>query len=192
MKHYIPKLKLETGRIDLWFSFSDEINDPGLLSAYENYLSISEKQKMQRFHFHKHRHQFLITRALVRTTLSRYFDINPELWRFSNNEYEKPEVVFTGRMPPIRFNISHTDGLVACAVALEEDIGVDVEDTTKQNISVDIADKYFSLQEASDLYSVPEAERKQRFFTYWTLKESFVKAVGKGLSIPLDEFSFHL
>ena len=76
MDQNLPKLQLEKGRIDLWFAFTEEINDSALLSAYEKYLSAIEKDKMKRYHFEKDRQQHLITRALVRTTLSRYYDLN--------------------------------------------------------------------------------------------------------------------
>jgi 4'-phosphopantetheinyl transferase len=57
---------------------------------------------------------------------------------------------------------------------------------------VHIADRYFSSAEIAELHSVPPEDRAERFFRYWTLKESYIKATGKGLSVPLEQFSFCL
>ena len=94
--------------------------------------------------------------------------------------------------PPIRFNLSHTKGLIACAVALDRDIGVDTEDMRRRAVSLGIADRFFSETEARDLQQLSEEKRRDRFYDYWTLKESYIKARGKGLSISLGQFTFHL
>ena len=55
-----------------------------------------------------------------------------------------------------------------------------------------LANRFFSHQESKALQKIPEDKQKEHFFEYWTLKEAYIKACGKGLSIPLDQFSFHL
>ncbi|OQY54731.1 MAG: 4-phosphopantetheinyl transferase [Candidatus Parabeggiatoa sp. nov. 2] len=185
-------LKLNSDEIHLWFAFSDEIQNVELLSAYEKLMTPEERAQQQRFRFAKHRHQYLVTRALVRTTLSRYTNIEPGDWRFSKNDYGKPEIMASEGMPPLRFNLSHTEKLIICGVVLKQDIGVDVEYLARKGASVDIADRFFSPQEVKDLYAVAEKERRARFFDYWTLKESYIKARGMGLSLPLELFTFHI
>ena len=177
--------------IHLRFVLTNEINlnDTAQLSAYQELMTKEELAKAERFHFEKDRHQHIITRALVRTTLSHYADINPADWRFSKNKYGRPEILGNS---PLRFNLSHTDGLIACAVVIKQDIGVDVENIGRQAGGIDIANRFFSSQEAQDLNAVPESQKRERFFDYWTLKESYIKARGMGLSLPLDQFSFHL
>lgn len=186
------KLNLKTNEIHLWFAFPDEIRDPNLLSEYKKLLTPEEGKKQQRFYFEKHRHQYLVTRALVRTTLSRYTGIPVSDLRFDRNKYGRPELVVVPKDFPIRFNLSHTDGLIACAVVLNQDIGVDVEDMTRREISLETADRFFSKTEVRDLHQVLESKKRDRFFEYWTLKESYIKARGMGLSLPLEQFSFHL
>ena len=176
--------------IHVWCAFPDEIQEESLLSTYHTLMTSEEKVQQQRFHFAKHRHQYLITRALVRTTLSRYTDIKPYDWRFSKNKYGRPEILISQEIPPLRFNLSHTEGLIVCAVVLKEDIGIDVENITRKGATVEIADRFFSAQEIKDLHTV--TNQHERFFEYWTLKESYIKARGMGLSLPLDQFSFHI
>ncbi|MBF0287251.1 MAG: 4'-phosphopantetheinyl transferase superfamily protein [SAR324 cluster bacterium] len=93
---------------------------------------------------------------------------------------------------PFRFNLSHTEALVSCGVVLETDIGVDVEDTHRITSSLEIAENFFSPQEVFDLSRLSEDAQQDRFFDYWTLKESYIKARGMGLSLPLEHFSFDL
>ena len=185
-------LKLNQTEIQLWFAFPDEIQDIALLSAYDRLMSEEERAHQQRFHFAKHRHQYLITRALVRTTLSRYTDVDPSHWQFYKNQYGRPEIHHSDGLPELRFNLSHTDGLIICGVVLKQDIGVDVEDTERKGAPLEIADRFFSAQEVHDLNQVPDSEKRKRFFNYWTLKESYIKARGMGLSLPLEQFTFHI
>ena len=88
------------------------------------------------------------------------------------------------------FNLSHTPGLAICAVGGQQALGIDVEDVTRKTETVDIADRFFSPSEVRALKALPTAEQSERFFAYWTLKESYIKACGMGLAIPLNHFSF--
>ena len=146
---------------------------------------------MPRFHFARHRHQYLVTRALIRTCLSKYHDVEPAGWRFDRNENGKPGLAPVHQEFPIRFNISHADGLIMCGIVRDFDIGVDVEDNDRSTRSeIGRLSNFFSPVEISELARLPAEEQKQRFFDYWTLKESYIKARGIGLSLPLNNFSF--
>ncbi|RJQ58755.1 MAG: 4'-phosphopantetheinyl transferase superfamily protein [Desulfobacteraceae bacterium] len=183
-------VKLNQDEIHLWFAFPEEAKDPNLLSTYEKLLCEEELERKGRFYFEKHRHQYLVARALVRTTLSRYTGIDPRMLRFFRNRYGKPELAAGEIDSSIRFNLSHTDGLAMLGVVLDRDIGVDVEDMGRLEVSSGLAERFFSPNEVKDLASIPEDLRRSRFFDYWTLKESYIKACGMGLSIPLDQFGF--
>lgn len=185
-------MKLQSTDIHLYFSWDGQITDDGLLRRYHSLLSEAELAQMSRFYFARHRHQFLITRALIRTSLSAYFRVDPAEWKFTKNGYGKPEISHPDGPVPVRFNISHTDGLIVCGITRIDDIGVDVEDVQRSTrAAFEGLSSYFSRREIEDLRDLPRREQKRRFFDYWTLKESYIKAVGKGLSIPLDQFSFH-
>ncbi len=183
---------LNSNEIHLWFAFPDEIQDIKLLSVYEKFMNQEERIQHQRFRFNQHRHQYLITRALVRTTLSHYTNIKPQHWYFSKNDYGRPEIIVSEGIPPLRFNLSHTEGLIVCAVVLKQDIGVDVESIERKGSLMEIAKRFFSYQEVQALYALSEEQRQDRFFEYWTLKESYIKARGMGLSLPLKYFSFDI
>ena len=89
--------------------------------------------------------------------------------------------------PDLRFNISHTDGLIACAVTIGREVGVDVEHIGR-HLTHDVAGRFFAADEVTDLRGLPFEDQQRVFFDYWTLKEAYIKARGFGLALPLGEF----
>jgi 4'-phosphopantetheinyl transferase len=184
-------MDLPGSEIHLYFSSPEEIADPSLLLNYKTLLTDDELTQMSRLYFARHRHQYLVTRALIRTTLSDYFQVEPVDWRFGKNSYGKPEISFPENIGPVRFNLSHCEGLILCGVARDHDIGVDVENVQRSTqAAFENLSSYFSSTEIADLARLPPDQQKQRFFDYWTLKESYIKARGMGLAISLAKFSF--
>ncbi|WP_193316973.1 4'-phosphopantetheinyl transferase family protein [Janthinobacterium sp. FT14W] len=154
-------------------------------------LNDSERAQQTRFHFADDRLRYLVTRAMVRTVLSRYAAVAPSAWEFTTNAYGRPGLAAHHGIPALRFNISHTRGLIALAVSAGRALGVDVEHVAARAGASGIASHFFSSVEAAALASLPQEQRQERFFEYWTFKESYIKARGRGLSLPLDQFSFH-
>ena len=153
-------------------------------------LSADEKKKQQRYRFAKDRHKGLVTRAFVRCVLSQYADLQPAEWFFEIGRHGKPEII--NSPIPLRFNLSHTEDMIICAVILHKDIGCDIESRSRIADLKSIASRYFSASEVKTLLALPTIQQQARFFEYWTLKESYVKATGQGLRIPLDAFSFNI
>jgi 4'-phosphopantetheinyl transferase len=180
------------GECHLYVAEAPAALPPARVRAYERWLTPDEDARYRRFHFEKHRHLFLLTRALVRTTLSRYADVAPGDWRFTTNAHGKPSVSGPSSLPGLSFNLSNTEGLVVCLVAAGIDVGVDVENTERTGETVSIAEHFFAPSEVAALRALPRDLQRERFFAYWTLKESYIKARGLGLAIPLDQFAFVL
>lgn len=183
--------ELESGKIELWTSFLHEIVEDRLLDQYKELLAPEERVQQVRFHFERDQHRYLITRALVRVVLSKYCDIEPKDWVFNKGSHGKPVIgndhaSATG----LFFNISHTNGVVIVGVAREPSLGVDVENLDRRKPSLGIAETFFASAEVEVLRELADLDQQRRFYEYWTLKESYIKAVGLGLSIPLDKFSF--
>jgi 4'-phosphopantetheinyl transferase len=179
--------------IRLWCAFYGEIDDERLLAEYRQLLSDSERAQERRFYFADDRRRYLVTRALVRTVLSRHVatDITPGQWTFVTNDFGRPEI---GNQHPqagkISFNISHTKQVILLGITCGRDLGVDVENLRDRVSLLDIAERYFAPAEVETLCALPAGQQQQRFFEYWTLKESYIKARGMGLAIALDQFSF--
>jgi len=188
-----PAYRLEADRsgIDVWLTYYDEIVDEGHLLKLRKLLSDDEALQESRFYFADDRKRYLVTRAMVRTLLSRYARVAPERWEFSKNAYGRPTIANADdRAHGLSFNISHTRGLIALAVSRERDLGIDVENVATRRICLDVANRYFAPSEVAELSCVAPARQQDRFFEYWTLKESYIKARSMGLSLPLDGFSF--
>jgi 4'-phosphopantetheinyl transferase len=160
--------------------------------AYLALMSAEERERMARLIFERDRRRFLMTRALVRTMLSRYTHVPPAEWKFIENVHGRPEILDRpAGVPDLRFNISHTDGLIACAVTIGREVGVDVEHVGRR-VTHDVAGRFFAPKEVEDLAKLPEDEQRRVFFDYWTLKEAYIKARGFGLALPLADFAFTL
>ncbi|MDG1986056.1 MAG: 4'-phosphopantetheinyl transferase superfamily protein [Planctomycetota bacterium] len=182
---------LPTQRVEVWTLRPEDLTQEEARREHGHLMSEAEQARYQRFHGDRLRHDFLMARALVRRTLSRYADVQPEEWRFEIGSHGKPSVAATHRSP-LRFNLSHTRGLIACAVRAEEEVGLDVETRARRNDITRIADRFFSAEEVRALRALPAGEHPARFFTYWALKEAYIKARGLGLAIPLGAFTFHV
>ena len=162
------------------------------LDSYKALMSIDEHERMLRLVFDRDRRAFLITRALVRTMLSRYAAVKPTDWRFIENVHGRPEILDRpSGTPDLRFNISHTNGLIACAVTIGREVGVDVEHVGR-HLHYDVPGRFFAPDEVTDLHKLPEEDQQKVFFDYWTLKEAYIKARGFGLALPLGDFAFKL
>ncbi len=185
-------LALTPAEVHLWLAFYDEITDERLLADYLPLLNQNEKEQQSRFYFARDRLRYLVTRALVRTVLSRYASIDPKDWTFSTNAYGCPEIANEQvKEERLSFNISHTHSLIVLGVTRRRALGVDVENCRSREAAIEIADRFFAPVEVRALYGVPPHQQQYRFFEYWTFKESYIKARGMGLSLPLDKFSFH-
>jgi 4'-phosphopantetheinyl transferase len=129
--------------------------------------------------------------AFLKQVLARCSGKRAEAVRFTLNRYGKPELAPGVTDQPVRFNLSHTGDLGVCAVTLGHDIGVDVEHLERP-VNLSIAKRFFSNQESEALDCVEASLKQPLFFRFWTLKEAYAKATGRGLAIGLDQFSFVL
>ncbi len=123
----------------------------------------------------------------MRTALSQYRALPPELWRFVPNEYGKPAI-----HPDcaLRFNLSNSLGLVVCLIGEGADVGVDVESRERAETMMEVAPRVFSPRELAQLDALNGDGKLERALHLWTLKEAYIKARGMGLALPLDKFSF--
>lgn len=151
-------------------------------------LCAAELERAERFHFERHRRQFVAAHALKRLMLWHIAKLPPRDWVFETAPGGKPRV---GSAASPFFNLSHCDGLVACAVSRELDLGVDIEPLSRE-APLAIAERMFAPAEQAWLRDQPEAEQSAGFFALWTLKEAFIKATGQGLQQDLRQIVFSL
>ncbi|NBI29785.1 4'-phosphopantetheinyl transferase family protein [Chengkuizengella marina] len=146
-------------------------------------LTKEKQNKLNKFRNKKDAYRSLLGEILIRTEIMNLTHIKNHEIVFEKNSYGKPKVM---KIPQLHFNVSHSGDWVTCAID-RSIIGIDVE--LIASIDYGIADRFFSKQEVVDLLTKEEPQKLNYFFDLWTLKESYIKTDGRGLSIPLDSFS---
>ena len=175
--------------VQLWLVTLDDLSDP-VRRRCAALLSPCEIVKLSRFKASEARDQYLVTRALVRKALSRYAGISEDKWVFGAGSFGRPYIQEPKAYAAINYNASHTEGLVGLAVSATGTVGFDVEKVRQIDDLKYLAQKIFVDSERHCLYSRDCAEVMGEFFSIWTLKEAYLKALGTGLSIPLESFGF--
>ncbi|HZS44114.1 MAG TPA: 4'-phosphopantetheinyl transferase superfamily protein [Blastocatellia bacterium] len=158
------------------------------LERFWQTLSADEKERAKRFVFQKDRDHFIAARGTLRAILGYYLDTQAEQLRFCYSNYGKPALCRELSGTKICFNVSHSNELGLFAVTRAREIGVDIEHIRPDFATTEIADRFFSSNEIEALRQLPENEQIEGFFNCWVRKEAYIKADGKGLSIPLNEF----
>ncbi len=152
-------------------------------------LSPDERARAARFRFVEPRERFVVARGALRFILSRYLDLSAGELRFAYNAYGKPSLPDHGWL---HFNLSHSGDLVLFAVTRRRPIGIDLERTAPPDTMARLVEQFFSETENTAFLALPEGKRAAAFFAGWTRKEAYIKALGVGGSLPLDQFDVTL
>jgi 4'-phosphopantetheinyl transferase len=167
--------------------------DPEIISRFETTLSPDEKARADRFVNSIDRSRFVGARGILRCLLAPLLKIHPRELEFEYGEAGKPLLSLSNAgAPEVQFNISHSSGYGAFAVARGRSVGVDIEQVRRDYESERIAERYFSAREVEELRGLPPEQRPEGFFNCWTRKEAYIKADGRGLQIRLDTFDVTL
>lgn len=174
-------LALPAGVVHLWQVALDQ-------PAEAITLSDDEQARAARFVFERDRRRYVAARSALRAILAPYLSIRPDALRFQYNEHGKPAVPNTA----VQFNLSHSHELALVAVTREAEVGVDVEHLRPVDDLAALAARNFSARENARWATVAPAQQRHAFFNAWTRKEAYLKALGSGLAVPLDEFDVSL
>ena len=183
-----PILELSSSDVHVWRA-STEV-DEKQLKYLQGIISEEEQLRAAKFYFRKDSVRFIVARGYLRMILAYYLDQSPEEFKFIYNKYGKPSLDAVNSN--IQFNISHSDKLILYGFTRCREIGVDIELIRTSEDSIQILDHFFSEIEKEEFKTIPEKKKQEAFYTCWTRKEAYIKARGKGLSIPLDCFSVTL
>jgi 4'-phosphopantetheinyl transferase len=177
---------LEPDDVHVWRASLDW--SPVQFQAFYDVLALDEQQKADRFHFAADRLRYVTGRGLLRTMLARCTGMNAAHLRFEYGAFGKPHLTPDSVKVPLQFNVSHSGDLILIALTLGRALGVDVEGVRDDLEADRIAASFFSRHEQEALRSLPAHLRSGAFFDCWTRKEAYIKAIGNGLSIPLQQF----
>ncbi len=183
-------LVLNEGEVHVWRALlrreASEI--PALLQI----LCEDERRKAAQFSFQEVREPFIVGRAVLRGILGRYLQVDPERVRFSYGPHGKPAIAPECGGEGISFNMSDSCGLAIYAVARGRQVGIDLERMRSDVPCERMAKRFFAEAELKALMALPADQRQEGFFNCWTRKEAYLKAIGKGLSVPLKNVTVSL
>jgi 4'-phosphopantetheinyl transferase len=162
---------------------------PEQVVELEALLDDADRERAKAFHFEDHRRRFIARRGLVRIELARAIGGQPGRLRFAQGEQGKLSL---SDAPELRFNLSHAEDLALLAISDGAEIGCDIERIDPARARRDVAERFFSPRECATLSALPEEQWVEGFFNCWTRKEAYIKALGIGLSYPLDSFTVSL
>jgi len=176
------------GDVRVWHADAGVLADPARRDRAMRWLTDEERTRHGRFRLDADRDLFLLGRLMARRLVGDALAIAPTAWHWREGPHGRPEI---DRPPtPLRFNLSHSGGVVACAIASGHDVGVDVEDL-RRTVNRDLVVRCCSPEEVADV-DAQGADWRDRFLTYWTLKEAYLKARGLGIAVHLPDISFSL
>ena len=155
-------------------------------TQYSKLLSADEISRAARFHFDRDARRFKVSRGLVRSILAAYTHVPARELRFAYSKHGKPSLIEPAGK--IRFSVSHSVDAAMLAVALDREVGVDIE-AMREDVETDrLAERFFSVVERGAIRALPASVRVSAFFRCWTCKEAFLKAQGVGLFRSLGSF----
>jgi 4'-phosphopantetheinyl transferase len=148
------------------------------------YLCVSERERAARFHFRADYDRYVAARAFLRLQLGAFLDSDPKSLLLQHTGHGKPFIEKCG----IEFNLSHSGDWVLFAFTRSAPIGVDIEHIRPLSDMREVAKQNFAASEFGLWEATFERDRTEAFYRCWTRKESFIKAIGEGLSCPLNSF----
>lgn len=179
------------GLVQLHYASVDLLNDPRFVSQALSCLSLKEHKRYQRFVNKQQADQFLLARALLRHQLSKQVPaVLPCEWVIVVDDNGKPRLADGFSYLNLHFNLSHSEDLVVLALAEGVALGVDIECIHRPVFNLAFAKRYFAKTEFMNLAGLSQSQQIRRIAQLWTLKESYLKACGLGIRMPLAQLEF--
>ncbi len=170
--------------VDIWV---DSFSNLEHLYEKREILNINERKRLEKKYFNSDKKRYAISYIYLRYILSYYYPtISKEEWVFDYSPFGKPFI--KNKLPePVYFNMSRTKNHLAVIVSKNYKVGIDIESTQDLDVDLHIS-KIFLTNNEQKLLS--GANSKQIFYTLWTLKEAYLKAVGTGLNPDIKNLNF--
>ncbi len=185
---YIPPLNLQLQEHEVHVWRASLAAPEFAIQDLQGILTKEEAERAAHFHFERDRNHWIVARGILRILLSRYLSTDPAQLQFNSNAYGKPFLAFPALSNQLQFNVSHSQDLALYAFAYNRQVGIDVEYKRADVNYEALAKVSFSPNEQASLHSLPYDLKQEAFFNCWTRKEAYIKARGKGFSIPTDIF----
>lgn len=165
---------------------------PDELSRFSSLLSTDEKARAKKFYFERDSNRYTVGRGILRLLLGAYLEMEASRIEFAYGQHGKPavEIIFQNRI--LQFNLSHSNDQAVYIFGWDRSVGIDIEHIRPLQDADDFAEQFYSARERDLITSLSGENKWATFFKIWTCKEAFLKANGKGLTLPLDHAEIHL
>jgi 4'-phosphopantetheinyl transferase len=187
-----PLNRIEFGKDEVHIWRASLTQDPAMVSELSDLLAPDERRRAEKYYRSVDRDRFIVARGVLRKIISIYLPVSPEALQFTYNEYGKPSIVGHQNDRHLNFNLSHSNELALYAFRFDRGLGIDIEYIREDFATLEIAEHFFAKGEVDALRSLPVDQRVKAFFNCWSRKESYIKALGMGISFPLDRFTVSL
>lgn len=183
---FLDAVEFSADSVHIWIA---RLDIPSVqIQDLRNILSKDELDRAKRFSVEQHRTHFIAGRGFLRLILSRYLEISPDLIRFRYTSFGKPILDIQPEEKTLHFNLSHSNGIALYAFSKGSKIGIDIEYLQHQIAFKQLSEQFFAPNEIKVLRVLSDAKQRMMFFQLWTRKEAYIKAIGQGLSFPLNQF----
>lgn len=171
-----------TTTVNLWHGeLADDLSDHPHLWAL---LDSTELIQARNIKNERQQHRYVQTHGLLRALLAKIIHTKPDVIKIGRGQYGKP---YLPDYPEWTFNLSHSDNYLVMAIAQDCHLGVDVEICKDRKNFVGLVDKCFAESEATYWRQLSSVHKTREFYRFWTAKEAFVKATGRGISLGLKQ-----
>lgn len=174
--------------VHVWHTALDLAEDA--VNRLREHLPEEDRARAARFYFPRDARRWIVARSALRLLLARYTNVHPKQLRFRLNPWGKPALDMADGA--LRFNLAHSGDVALYAIARDAELGVDVEKVRGERACGEIVRRFFSPREVRAWTALDASARRDAFFRCWTRKEAYIKAVGRGLAIPLSSFDVSL
>jgi 4'-phosphopantetheinyl transferase len=161
------------------------------LKACRALLSKEENDRASRYYFEQDTVHYIAARGFLRSLLAQHLSANPEQIIFDYGLHGKPILTQEYNLQALNFNLSHSGGIALCAISYKRNVGIDIERKRHIKDWKDVAQSCLAKEELETLIALPKEECSTGFLKLWTQKEAYIKALGQGLSYPLQQFCIH-
>jgi 4'-phosphopantetheinyl transferase len=169
--------------------FAAPLSDSARAKCWEQGLSHPEQERARLFLDPVHRRRFVLRRWILRCLLGGKLNAAPESLIFRTNAFGKPMWSAPFDRADVFFSASHSGDMALIAIGMAgSPFGIDVEQIRPFDDADQIVARFFSPVEQQEYRTLDPADRQDAFWRVWTVKEAFIKALGVGLSFPLDHF----
>ena len=183
-------MNLASNEVHVWLAALDP--PAAELATLAATLDAAESDRAARYRFEHDRLRFIAARGILRAVLSAYLATTPADITFAYGPHGKPRVATNADPSSLQFNVSHSETYALIALARDLELGVDIEYMRHLDDMDAIARTAFSPRERTVLAALDSAAQHEVFYACWTRKEAYIKAIGRGLSFPLDSFDVSL